>query len=62
MTLAVTSAGTTPLMTVFDWAKDVENNLQVPTLRGVAQQLCVNFNTISISSGVVNGEVVWTEE
>jgi len=62
MSLSVTTAVTAPAMTVFDWGRDIENNVQVPTLRGVAQQLCLNFNTISISSGVLNGSVTWTEE
>lgn len=62
MALSVTTAVTAPAMTVFDWGRDIENNVQVPTLRGVAQQLCINFNTVSISSGVLNGSVTWTEE
>jgi len=62
MALSVTSVATQPAMTIFDWGRDIENNVQVPTLRGVAQQLCINLNTISISSGVLNGSVTWTEE
>ncbi len=62
LTLGVTSAATTPLITYFDWSKDIENNIQPPTLRGVAQQLCINFETISVSSGLVAGSITWTEE
>ena len=62
LTLGVTSAATTPLATIFDWSRDIENNLQVPTLRGAAQQICVNFETISVSSGLVAGSITWTEE
>lgn len=62
MSLSVTTAVTAPAMTVFDWSRDIENNVQVPTLRGTAQQLCLNFNTISISSGVLNGSITWSEE
>ncbi len=49
-------------VTIFDWSRDIENNVQVPTLRGVAQQLCVNFGTTSITSGVLNGSITWSEE
>jgi len=62
MTLGTTSAATNNMMAVFDWSKDIENNVQVPTLRGIAQQLCVNFNAVSISSGVLNGQITWSEE
>ena len=62
MTLPTTAAGTNPIMTVFDWSRDIENNVQIPTLRGVAQQICVNFNSTSISSGVLTGSITWTEE
>jgi len=62
MTLGTTAAATNPIMAVFDWSRDIENNVQVPTLRGTAQQLCLNFNTVSISSGVLSGSISWTEE
>jgi hypothetical protein len=62
LTLAVTSVATQAVPTIFDWSRDIENNVQVPTLRGVAQQLCVNFNAVSISSGVLNGAITWSEE
>lgn len=32
-----------------------------PTLRGVAQQVCVNLNATSPSSGLVNVSFIWTE-
>ena len=62
MMILNTTATASPQVTVFDWSRDIENNVQVPTLRGVAQQLCVNFNAVSISSGVLNGSITWTEE
>lgn len=46
----------------FDYGKDNANLLAPPTLRGAAQQLCLNFNAISVSSGVLNGALAWTEE
>lgn len=62
ITLPTTAAATDNTPTVFDWSRDIENNLQPPTLRGAAQQLCVNFNSTSITSGVLNGSITWTEE
>jgi hypothetical protein len=62
LTLGTTAAATTPLATIFDWSRDVENNVQVPTLRGTAQQLCINLETISVSSGLMAGSITWTEE
>lgn len=55
-----TAAAVVPL--VFDFGKDVANLLTAPTLRGAAQQICVNVNAISVSSGVLNGSWTWTEE
>jgi hypothetical protein len=60
--MGLTVATVVPVVAVFDWGRDIENNIQVPTLRGAAQQLCLNFNTVSISSGVLSGQVTWTEE
>lgn len=37
------------------------NYAEKPTLRGVAQQLCVNLNSTSPSSGLVNVSFFWTE-
>lgn len=44
---------------VFDWTNTPFS--QSPTLRGVAQQLCVNIGATSPSSGVVNISFLWTE-
>ena len=62
--MALGTTGTTAVLplTAFDWSRDIENNVQVPTLRGTAQQICVNFNAVSITSGVLNGSITWTEE
>jgi hypothetical protein len=62
MTLNVTgttAAAVVPL--VFDFAKDAVNLLQAPVLRGTTQQICVNLNAISVSSGVINGSLSWVE-
>lgn len=45
---------------IFDYT--ARNFLQAPVLRGVAQQVCVNFNATTISSGVVNVTFRWTEQ
>lgn len=42
-----------------DWAG--RNYMEAPTLRGIAQQICVNLNSTSPSSGLVNVTFVWTE-
>lgn len=44
---------------LFDYTE--RNFMQAPILRGVAQQICVNFNSTSITSGVVNTTFKWTE-
>lgn len=46
----------------FYYARDAENNLQVPTLRGAAQQICVNNNVTITNASVWGGYLVWTEE
>lgn len=47
----------------FDFAKDTENQLQMPTVRGAAQQICLNFNATSIgAAGTTTGSITWTEE
>jgi len=41
------------------WNND---NIQPPTLRGTSQQICVNFNSTTITSPLITGVVTWTEE
>ena len=62
LTLPVTSAGVAIVPLLFDYAKDTVNLLSGPVLRGAAQQVCLNFNAVSVSSGLLNGALVWTEE
>jgi hypothetical protein len=62
LTLPVTSAGVVINPLEFNYARDTANFLQAPVLRGAAQQICVNLNAVSVSSGLVNGTIVWTEE
>ena len=62
LTLPVTSAGTVIVPLEFNFARNNSQLLQTPTLRGTAQQFCANLNAVSVSSGVINGTLVWTEE
>lgn len=51
-----------PAVADFYYARDLENNLQAPTLRGAAQQICVNNNVTITNASVWGGYIVWTEE
>jgi hypothetical protein len=60
--VVATSVGTPTPVTVFDWSRDIENNVQTPTLaKGSTQQICVNFGGVSTTSSL-NGQITWTEE
>lgn len=61
-TFGTTAAATVTVPLFLDYAKDVENFLFPPTLVGVAAQACLNFNAVTISSGLLNGSITWTEE
>lgn len=51
-----------PGLADFYYARDLENNLQAPTLRGAAQQICVNNDIAITNASVWRGYLVWTEE
>jgi hypothetical protein len=59
--IVATTVGAFTPMTIFDFAKDIENNVQVPTLRGAAQQICVNLGAAS-PTAALNGFITWSEE
>lgn len=60
LTLPVTSAGTSTVP--LDWRfGNIAIGEQPLILRGVAAQLCLNLNTISVSSGVLTGSLTWYE-
>lgn len=44
---------------IFDWTR--RGYMTAPVLRGIAQQVCVNLNALSPSSGLVNVAFEWTE-
>lgn len=62
LTLPVTSAGVASIPTVWDYGAGNSNLLSPIVLRGVAQQICLNFSGISVSSGLLAGYLEWTEE
>lgn len=55
----VTSALVNGSQAFFDYK--ARGYVTAPTLRGVAQQLCVNLGGISVSSGLLAVSFVWTE-
>lgn len=59
LSLNVTSALVGMPHVLFDWSSRTFS--EAPTLRGIAQQLCVNLNGTSPSSGLVNVSFRWTE-
>lgn len=62
VTLNVTGTSAAPnVPLVFDFTNASDLNPGV-VLRGAAQQACLHFNAISVSSGVLNGYLQWTEE
>ena len=46
----------------FYFGRDVVNNIQPPTLRGITQELCVNITSAITNASVWSGSIVWTEE
>lgn len=60
LTLPVTSAGTSirPLI----WEPDVQFGFPKGwVLRAAAEQLCINLNGVSVSSGLLHANITWTE-
>jgi hypothetical protein len=62
LAVSLTTMATVSIPAVFEWGRDVSALLQPPTLRGAAQQICVNFNSTSLASGLITGSITWTEE
>ena len=57
--LPVTSAGTSMSSLVWDFGV---RNSQALTLRGTAAQACLNLSSVSVSSGLLNIDIEWSEE
>lgn len=50
-------------VTDFNFGFYNEDNLQTTTLRGAAQQICVNFGAVAFANATaINGVITWTEE
>ena len=62
LTLPVTTAGVATVPLDFDYRLSNVGLQQAVVLRGIAQQVCLNFNAVSVTSGVLSGTLVWTEE
>lgn len=44
---------------IFDWKH--RNFIEAPTLRGIAQEICLNLNTTAVVAGLLYISVTWTE-
>lgn len=55
----VTTASIASVTTTYN---AIDTLVQPPTLSGAAAQFCLNFNAVSISTGLLNGSITWTEE
>lgn len=62
LSMPIVTSVMAPTPVDFNFAKDIENLLQVPTLVGVAQQLCVNNAVALTNASAWNGTIIWTEE
>ena len=60
VTFPTTAAGTVIVPTKWMWPNTSFS--QRPTLRGAAQQICVNLNAVSITTGLLHINIQWTEE
>lgn len=61
--LPTTAAGSASVPGTFSPGNYITGNVQTWTLqKGTTQQICVNLNSVSVSSGVINGKWTWTEE
>lgn len=62
LTLPTVAAATAVPPVLLDYGRDNHALIPSPTLRGATQQLCINFGAASITSGLLNGSITWTEE
>lgn len=62
LSLSLTTAAANSV-TDFNFGFYAEDNIQMPTLRGTAQQICVNFGAVTLANAAaLNGVITWTEE
>lgn len=64
LAVSLTTMATVGNIVTFDWSRDNTNLLLAPTIRNgqTTQQICVNLNATSLSSGLLTGSITWTEE
>lgn len=59
--VVATTVGVVNAPIVFDYDKDGVNLRQAPTLKGVAEQICLNLNATT-ATALLSGAITWTEE
>lgn len=62
LTLPTVAAGTNTPVTEFTFGANLPQFTQQLTLRGIADQVCLNMQAGSVTSGVLNIQASWTEE
>ena len=62
LTVPTVAAGTSTPLTEFIFGANLPQFTQQATLRGVAEQICLNMQAATITAGVLNIVVFWTEE
>lgn len=55
----LTGTDTNHAASIFDWSSTLLS--MQPTLRSVAQQICVNLNAVTVTTGKINISYKWTE-
>lgn len=61
-TFPTVAAGTSAANTQFTFGANLPQFTQQLTLRGIAEQICLNLQATTVTSGVVNITASWTEE
>lgn len=63
LTMPIVTSAVAPTPLVFDYAKDIANLIQPPTLSGAAMQICANIQGVTLNNAAAwNGSLTWTEE
>lgn len=62
ITTPTVAAGTSSANTVFTFGANLPQFTQQLTLRGITEQVCLNLQGTTITSGLLNITITWTEE
>lgn len=62
ITLPTVAAGTNTPVTEFVFGANLPQFTQQLTLRGITDQVCLNMQAGTVTAGVINIQVAWTEE